>query len=102
MDVTQIIFAPILPFVGHPDRIAVVATLFLVGFVALKIVRHVWSWPLLWTAGLWVAFAIWEWSILVQEANIRVDLILIYPILLGVTIWGLWAGVRSYKNRKQL
>lgn len=100
MDLTEILFAPILPFVGHPDRIAVVAMLFLVLFGALKTVRHSWSWPVLWTAGLWVAFAIWEWSILVQEANIRVDLILVYPILLSVTIWGLWAGLRSPRNRK--
>jgi CDP-diglyceride synthetase len=94
MDVIQILFAPILPFVGHPDRIAVVATVLLVLFAALRIGRHTWRWPLLWTAGVWVAFAIWEWMVLVQEANIRVDLIVLYPVLLGITIWGLWAGLR--------
>ncbi len=99
MDLTQILFAPILPFVGHPDRIAIVATLLLVLCVTLKIRRHSWPWPLLWATGLWVAFALWEWSVLVQEANIRVDLIVLYPVLLGVTLWGLWTGLRSFSNR---
>ena len=33
-----------------------------------------WPWPLLWATGLWAAFAIWEWLILVRtpEANIRI------------------------------
>jgi CDP-diglyceride synthetase len=43
---------------------------------------------------VWVAYAIWEWVILAQEANIRVDLFLIYPVLLVVTLWALWSGLR--------
>ena len=98
MDWSGILFAPIKPFVSHPERIAVVATVFLVMFLVLGFSRRSWPWPLLWGCGFWSAYAIWEWIILVQEANIRVDLILIYPVLLVVTLWSLWAGLRPMKK----
>lgn len=100
MDLGQILYAPIVPFVDHPGRIASVAMLFLALFGAVKLGRRYWPWPLLWTAGFWAAFALWEWMVLRHgEANIRVDLLVIYPILLGVTLWGLWAGVRPPSKR---
>jgi hypothetical protein len=99
MDLSQIVFAPIIPFVGHPERISVVALMFWTLFWLLQARRRYWSWPLLWTAGFWTAFALWEWLVLLQEADIRVDLLLIYPILVGVTTWGLWAGLRPCRNR---
>ena len=98
MDLTEILFAPILPFVDHPDRIAAVAILLWVMVLVLRAIRHYWSWPLLWVASCWTGFAIWEWLVLLQAANIRVDLMLIYPLLLGITIWGLWAGLRRRRE----
>jgi hypothetical protein len=40
---------------------------------------------------LWLAYAAWEWLVLVRspEANIRVDLLLIWPILALATIWAI-------------
>lgn len=93
MDLSQLLFAPLRPFIAHPERIAAVAMVFIVMLLGLKYRRGYWAWSLLWTVGVWAAFAVWEWVLLTQEANIRVDLLLIYPLLLGVTIWGVWAGL---------
>jgi hypothetical protein len=94
MDLMSLFFAPIKPFVAHPERIIAVATALFVMFGVLGFSRGRWPWPLLWATGLWAAFAIWEWFIS-QEANIRVDLFVIYPVLLIATIWALWSGLRS-------
>ena len=94
------IFTPTKPFIAHPERIIAVATALLVMSGVLGWARGRWSWPPLWAAGLWAAFAAWEGLILVQtsEANIRVDLLLIYPVLLFTTLWALWSGLRSRRS----
>ena len=45
----------------------------------------------------WLAYAGWEWLVLVQtpEANIRVDLLLIWPVIGLATLWAL---VRAAKG----
>jgi hypothetical protein len=47
----------------------------------------------------WSASGVWEWRVLVQppEANIRVDLLIVWPLLALLTAWALarlagWAG----------
>ncbi len=97
MDWLGFFYAPIKLFVAHPERIAAVASALLVMFLVLGRSRRVWPWPLLWATGFWAAFALWEWLILMQtpEANIRVDLLLIYPVLLGMTLWALWGSLRA-------
>jgi hypothetical protein len=37
----------------------------------------------------WLAYAAWEWLVLVRtpEANIRVDLLVIWPLLAVLTLW---------------
>ena len=44
----------------------------------------------------WLAYAAWEWLVLIEtpEANIRVDLMVIWPLLLILTIW---AMVRAFR-----
>jgi hypothetical protein len=44
----------------------------------------------------WLAYAAWEWTVLVKtpEANIRVDLLIIWPLLALLT---LWAAVRALR-----
>ena len=41
------------------------------------------------TAFAWLAYASWEWLVLVNtpEANIRVDLLLILPLVALATLW---------------
>lgn len=45
-------------------------------------------------AVLWLAYLCWEYVVQAgsEEADIRVDLLLLYPILVAVTLAGLWFG----------
>lgn len=43
-------------------------------------------WPLALTATFWFLYACWEVSLIGSGMNIRVDLLLIYPVLLFSTI----------------
>jgi len=97
MDWLSLFFTPIKPFIAHPECILAVATALFVILVELGWTRRCWPLPLLWAAGLWAAVVIWEWLILVQtpDANIRADLLLIYPVLLITMLWAFWTGLRS-------
>ena len=39
----------------------------------------------------WAGYAVWEWAVLVQtpEADIRVDLLVLWPLLAILTVWAL-------------
>lgn len=39
----------------------------------------------------WLGYAVWEWVVLLHtpEANIRMDLLLLWPLLAILTIWAL-------------
>ena len=49
---------------------------------------------------LWLAYAAWEWLVLVKspEANIRVDLLLIWPAIGLVTLWALVRAARGWRS----
>jgi hypothetical protein len=78
-------------FVGKPLHILGVALVFLAGHLLLRLTalgggRH--PRPLLFAATAWAVYAAWEWLVKARtpEANIRVDLLLIWPVLLIVSI----------------
>jgi hypothetical protein len=77
--------------VGKPLNILGVALVFLAGHLVLRLSalgtgRH--PRPLLFAAGAWAVYAAWEWLVKVRtpEANIRVDLLVILPVVLIVSI----------------
>ena len=87
-------------FVGNPLPSLIIAALFVsLSFVLRRtpfgLERHPLS--LLVVAAAWASYAIWEWLILVRTpgANIRVDLLVIWPILLIITIW---FSVRAFRR----
>lgn len=55
---------------------------------------------------LWGAYAVYEYLMYARvlcsgECNIRVDLLIIYPALLGSTLWvALAAAIRAFKRRR--
>lgn len=52
-------------------------------------------------ASLWIIYAVWEYYARMQGANIRIDLLVIYPLLIVVTILGFvswFIGIRMSKN----
>ena len=85
--------------VGKPLNILVVAALLLVGYFTLRLsslndgrrFRMI-----LVSAIAWLFYGAWEWLILLRtpEANIRVDLLVIWPALGILSIWALYRSLR--------
>lgn len=78
--------------VGRPLHILLIALAFAVAHVLLRATgtgstAH--PRALLVVAAGWAVYAAWEWLVLLRtpEANIRVDLLLIWPTLLLLSIW---------------
>jgi hypothetical protein len=76
-----------------------VALVFLAGHLLLRLTalgagRH--PRPLLFVAVAWALYAAWEWLVKVRtpEANIRVDLLLIWPVLLIASLVALVKALR--------
>jgi hypothetical protein len=59
-------------------------------------------------AVFWVAYALYEYLMFTRilcsgECNIRIDLLLIYPVLLGRTLWIVAAAIgRAIKRRRSV
>ncbi len=86
------IFKPFEPLVGHPERIAVVAGIFVIGYLLLRSSGRFRAWPMLVAAVAWGSWVPWEWFAKVMKYDIRVDLLLLCPLLIGVTLWSLVAS----------
>jgi hypothetical protein len=87
-------------FVGKPHHILGVAALFLAGYLALRspfLVAGRRPRPLLAAAVAWFLYAVWEWLVIVRtpEANIRVDLLVIWPVLAMLSAWLLFRALRK-------
>jgi hypothetical protein len=84
-------------FVQHPLRILALAALYVAAWAVLRRGRSERrANSLLWPAAFCLVFAGWEWLVLVRtpEADIRIDLLLIWPALLLLSIWSLWRALR--------
>ena len=86
-------------FIGKPLHILAVAALFFAGYFALRFSalgggRHLRM--LLLAAVAWLVYAAWEWLVLLRtpEANIRFDLLLIWPALAILSAWALFRSLR--------
>ena len=82
-------------YVGQPFHIFLVGSALLGGYAILRFRRYGHgrrTRPLLVAALAWWVGALWEWLVvlLTPEANIRVDLLLIWPLLALLTAYGLW------------
>jgi hypothetical protein len=53
----DLLFAPILPFVSHPDRALLVAGILLLLFGGLLATRRFFAWPILGAAIVWMGYA---------------------------------------------
>jgi hypothetical protein len=87
--------------VQQPVHIFLVAAIHLALWALgrVTVLRTVPSANVLWApAVLWLAYAGWEWLVLVRtpEADIRVDLILIWPLVGVVTLWALARAARGW------
>jgi hypothetical protein len=81
--------------VGRPLNILLVAVVFGLGYLGLRSAgRH--ATPLLVVAGAWLLYAAWEWLVLTRspEANIRADLLVIWPVLALLSVWFTFKSLR--------
>jgi hypothetical protein len=81
-------------FVHHPLRLAGIAGAFLLVWLALRRLSDTPAnriRPLLYPAAFFLAFAAWEWLVTTRspEADMRVDLLLIWPAAVVVAFWAL-------------
>jgi hypothetical protein len=86
-------------FVGKPLNIAGVAALLFVGFLVMRAsdvgaTRR--PRMLLVAAAGWLLYAAWEWLVQVRtpDANIRVDLLVIWPVLAVLSAWAVFRSLR--------
>jgi hypothetical protein len=86
-------------FVQQPLHILAVAAIHFLLWAAARrgripAIRH--AGAILVPSFAWLAYAAWEWLVLIKtpEANIRFDLLLIWPLLMIVTIW---AVIRAFR-----
>lgn len=80
--------------VGQPGHCLIVALVLLAGWSLLRFsgaVSRRSARPLLWASLAWGLYAAWEALVQLRtpEANIRVDLLLIWPLLAALTLVGL-------------
>lgn len=85
--------------VHRPLNILIVAAVFVAGYLALRLTsfgdgKHA-SALLIPIIG-WMLYAAWEWLVMVRtpEANIRFDLLLIWPVLVGLSAWAIFRALR--------
>ena len=76
----------------------------IVGIFYFRMYQKVRAWSSLVTGSLWIIYSIYEYMIYTRilcsgECNIRVDLLLIYPIIL---VFSLIASVSYYYKKKKL
>ncbi len=79
-------------FVGKPLNILIVAVVFILLYLIIKLLvksdsLHSTAFAVI--ATLWGVYAAWEWLVITQtpEANIRIDLLVIWPLLTILTLW---------------
>jgi hypothetical protein len=66
------------------------------GRQGLAAARRFRAWTVLVAAVVWGLFVLWEWA--ARGSNIRIDALLIYPLLVALTLWGLIAGTRTKES----
>jgi hypothetical protein len=95
----ELVFRPFSPFVLHPGRIAMVAALLLLAYLALHWTGRFRAWPMAVAAIVWGLWAPWEWYANAMKWDIRVDLLLVCPFLVVVTAWAVVASfwLKSWK-----
>ena len=79
-------------FVAKPFNILAIAGVFFILFLIMRFTalgegKH--AMALLIPIIAWALYAVWEWSIVMwsPDANIRIDLLIIWPILVILSIW---------------
>lgn len=92
--------------IQQPAHISLIAAINLALWAACRatLLRGVPKANVFWVpAALWLAYAGWEWLVLVKspEANIRIDLLLILPVIALATLWAIVHAARGWWSIRQ-
>jgi len=87
--------------IQQPTHILLIAAVNMALWAAFRatVLRPVSQSNVFWVpAAMWVAYAGWEWLVLVMSpgANIRVDLLLIWPVIALATLWAVVRAARGW------
>jgi hypothetical protein len=87
--------------IQQPAHILLIAAVNLALWAVCRatVLRSVPKSNVLWVPAVgWLAYAGWEWLVLVKspEANIRVDLLLIWPVIALTTLWAIVRAARGW------
>lgn len=87
-------------FVAKPQNILVVTVILFLLFLVMQFKKFQFFYHPKWiliASIAWGLYAFWEWMILIKtpEANIRADLLLIWPLLAIITAWALYRVFRE-------
>ena len=87
--------------VGKPANILIVSIAFFVVYLVPRFIAPVNRRrlrPLFIPSVAWGVYAAWEWLVQAKtpEANIRVDLLIIWPILAILSVWALYRSLRAH------
>ena len=87
--------------VQQPAHILLIAVVSLALWAACRatLLRTVPKSNVLWMpAAMWLAYAGWEWLVVVKspEANIRFDLLVIWPVIALATLWAFVRAARGW------
>jgi hypothetical protein len=86
-------------FVAKPHNILAVAVLFLAGYLTLRFTAHGSARhprQLIIPSIAWGLYAAWEWLVQIKtpEANIRFDLLVLWPVLVILSAWSVFRALR--------
>ena len=86
-------------FVGKYQNILLVAIIFFFAYLMLRFVfkdTALNSRPLLTLSVIWAIYTVWEFIVQIfsPEANIRIDLLIIWPVVGVLTVWKLFRVFR--------
>lgn len=101
----ELLFWPMAYFI-HPTRAFWVAGFFLAllmgsgvrGMLDANRAKRIRLWPLMLPLGTWTLYGVWERSLVGKGYNIRVDLLMIYPVLVVSTVVGLVLWIRNFRK----
>jgi hypothetical protein len=77
-------------FVWHPGHIFAIAGIFgalaVVALLAKLRFPEIACVPWIVAAAAWFGYGLWEYEAMIERANIRIDLLILWPVLFGITL----------------
>ena len=85
-----------MPFlIGKLELVFVISAVFCVAFFLIRRFTTKRAWPVLGSSIIWLLYAAWELYCTTGQYDIRIEMVIIFPILIIVSLWALSFMVSS-------